>query len=116
MSAAISGVLSGSSGAAGTSGSSGTSGSNPIRITPVTLGTSGWVYSTSSAYYQYAYASTSVGTSTVVDFTPNTTSGFAAQVARIQPQIVTTAGTATLYSQYPPQADIVGEVVITTVQ
>jgi hypothetical protein len=80
------------------------------------LGTSGWAYSGGSGYYQYDYANANIATTTVVDFTPNVASGSAALLARVQPAVTATAGTATFYSQYPPTSDITGEVVITTVQ
>jgi hypothetical protein len=51
----------------------------------------------------------------VVDFTPNNASVYNTLLARINPTVTVAAGSCKFWANYNPVADIVGDVIITTI-
>jgi hypothetical protein len=81
-----------------------------IITTGVSLSYTAWTYNTATTYYEYAYSNTGITSTSVVNFTPYNTSVFTALTARIQPYNLVSNGVSTFYSQYSPNADIVGDI------
>ena len=107
---------SGTNGAAGSSGTSGTSGGGGGSIvvtTGTTLYSSGWTYN--APYYEYNVSSADLTVSTkIVDFTPYNSYAFTVLTARIYPYILISGSLnrATIYADYIPSGDIIGDLTI----
>lgn len=85
-------------------------GGSPTVLTNETLSSGGW--SVSGDYYIYTFSNASISPSSVITFTPNNSSVIVCSVAMMMPQIDTSAGTCTFYTQYPPGNDIIGTLII----
>jgi hypothetical protein len=87
------------------------SASTPIKLTSQTLTVGSWTLS--GGYYTYSFSNANIDTTCDVSVTPQNASYQTAYNAQILPFINVAAGVATFYSQFPPQADIVVDIVIT---
>jgi hypothetical protein len=81
-----------------------------VTVTGVTIQYTGWTYNTATTYYEYAYSNTGITTTSVVNFTPYNTSVYTVLTARVQPYNSVGNATSTFYSQYPPNANITGDI------
>ena len=79
-------------------------------ITGVTLSYTAWTYNSGTTYYDYTYSNTGITSTSVVNFTPYNSSVFTALTARVQPYNSVSSGSTIFYSQYPPNADITGDI------
>ena len=95
---------------ASTSGGGGGS-SSPVKLTSQTLLASSW--SLSGNYYIYSFSNVNVTTSCDVSVTPQNASYLTAYNAQVLPFVGVASGVATFYSQFPPSADMVVDIVIT---
>jgi hypothetical protein len=66
------------------------------------------------SYYQYTYINANIATTSVVDFTPYNAYVFTVQTARVQPYIQSLGGSATIFAQYLPSGQMIGDVTILT--
>lgn len=81
-------------------------GSTPTILTSQTLASGSW--SLSGDYYQYTFSNAGIDTTKIVSFTPDNTSVIEVTTCGMLPQINTTSGGCVLFSQFPPQSNIVG--------
>ena len=86
-------------------------GSSPLRVSGLTLSAVGWTLS--GGYYIYPLYAAWITANSDVSATPQNASYLTAYNAQILPYIAVSAGVATFYAQFPPQADIVVNLVIT---
>lgn len=86
-------------------------GSSPVKLTSQTLLASSWIIS--GNYYIYSFSNVNVTTSCDVSVTPQNESYLTAYNAQVLPFVGVALGVATFYSQFPPSADIVVDIVIT---
>jgi len=86
-------------------------GSTPLRVSSLTLSAAGWTLS--GGYYLYTLYAGWITANSDVSATPQNASYQTAYNANILPYIGVAAGEATFYAQFPPQADIVVNLVIT---
>ena len=86
-----------------------------MLVTNVTLTYTSWVYDATPGLWYYTYTNASISTSTVVDFTPYNTSVYNTLLARVNPFVTSAAGSCNFWANYQPVADIVGDVIITTI-
>lgn len=86
-------------------------GSTPVKLTSQTLTAASWTLS--GGYYTYAFSNVNIDTTCDVSVTPQNASYLTAYNAQILPFVGVAAGVATFYSQFPPQADMVVDIVIT---
>ena len=86
-------------------------GSQPIQITGETLSAGSWTLS--GEYYTYSWSNVNVTTSSTISVTPQNASYQTAYNANVLPYVDAGSGVATLYAQFPPQANIVVDIVIT---
>jgi len=86
-------------------------GSSPTKLTSQALLASSW--SLSGNYYIYAFSNVNVTTSCDVSVTPQNASYLTAYNAQVLPFVGVASGVATFYSQFPPSADMVVDIVIT---
>jgi hypothetical protein len=86
-------------------------GSTPIKLTSQTLAVGSWTLS--GGYYTYSFSNANIDTTCDVSVTPQNASYQTAYNANILPFVGVAAGVATFYSQFPPQANIVVDIVIT---
>ena len=86
-------------------------GSQPIQITGETLSAGSWTLS--GEYYTYSWSNVNVTTTSSLSVTPQNASYQTAYNANILPNIGVASGVATFYAQFPPQANIVVDIVIT---
>lgn len=91
--------------------SGGGGGSTPVKLTSQTLAVGSWTLS--GGYYTYAFSNVNVDTTCDVSVTPQNASYLTAYNAQVLPFVGVAAGVATFYSQFPPQADMVVDIVIT---
>lgn len=91
--------------------SGGGGGSTPVKLTSQTLTAASWTLS--GGYYTYAFSDVNVTTTCDVSVTPQNASYQTAYNANVLPFIGVAAGVATFYSQFPPAADMVVDIVIT---
>lgn len=90
---------------------SGGGGTNPIKLTSQTLTAASW--SLSGGYYTYTFSNVNIDTTCDVSVTPQNASYLTAYNAQVLPFVGVAAGVATFYSQFPPQDDMVVDIVIT---
>ena len=83
---------------------------NVIKINPVTLTSGSWTLV--GDYYQYTFTNVNIVSTGYVDFTPNNASVLEVTSCKLLPEITTNNGNCILYSQFPPQNNIVGEMII----
>jgi hypothetical protein len=81
-----------------------------IKISDTTLLVSGW--DLVGDYYQYTFTNVNIVSTGYVDFTPNNASNLEVTSCKLLPEITTNNGNCVLYSQFPPQNNIVGEMII----
>ncbi len=86
-------------------------GSTPVKLTSQTLTAASWTLV--GSYYTYAFSNVNVTTTCDVSVTPQNTSYLTAYNAQVLPFVGVAAGVATFYSQFPPQANMVVDIVIT---
>jgi major membrane immunogen (membrane-anchored lipoprotein) len=91
--------------------SGGGGGSNPIKLTSQTLAVGSWTLS--SGYYTYAFSNINIDTTCEISVTPQNASYLTAYNAQVLPFIGVASGVATFYSQFPPQSDMIVDIVIT---
>jgi len=91
--------------------SGGGGGSTPVKLTSQTLAVASW--SLVGSYYTYAFSNVNVTTSCDVSVTPQNASYLTAYNAQVLPFVGVASGVATFYSQFPPSADMVVDIVIT---
>jgi hypothetical protein len=90
--------------------SSGGGGGSIIKLTSQTLLATGW--SALGNFYAYTYANASISVNTRVDFTPDNSAYNEIASCGMLPEVDVAAGTATFYSLFPPQTNILGEITI----
>jgi hypothetical protein len=83
---------------------------NVIKINPVTLTSGSWTLV--GDYYQYTFTNVNIVSTGYVDFTPNNASNLEVTSCKLLPEITTNNGNCIFYSQFPPQNNIVGEMII----
>lgn len=86
-------------------------GSSSVKLTSQTLLESSW--SVSGDYYIYTFLNANIDTTCDVSVTPQNSSYLTAYNAQILPFVGVSSGAATFYSQFPPAADMVVDIVIT---
>jgi hypothetical protein len=86
-------------------------GSTPVKLTSQTLTEGSWTLV--GSYYTYAFSNVNVTTTCDVSVTPQNASYLTAYNAQVLPFVDVAAGVATFYSQFPPQDDMVVDIVIT---
>jgi hypothetical protein len=88
-------------------------GGTPIyKLSNQTLTASSWVIS--GEYYAYTFTNVNITTSSFIIFTPNNASVNEVSTSMMLPQISVSSGSCILYTAFPPQNDIVGDIVIFT--
>jgi len=92
-------------------GGGGGGGSTPVKLTSQTLASGSWA--PSGSYYLYSWSNSNVTTNCDVDVTPQNSSYLTAYNAQVLPYVGVATGVATLYSQFPPSANMVVDIVIT---
>jgi hypothetical protein len=90
--------------------STGGGGASIYRLTSQTLPSASWV--ATGSYYTSSFANANITTTTRVDFIPNNDSYTEVTTAGILPQVTVATGTASFYSLFPPQTNIIGEITI----
>lgn len=85
-------------------------GGSPTVLTNQTLSSGGWLLS--GDYYIYTFLNAGITPSSVVTFTPNNSSVILCSISMMMPQIDSSLGSCTLYSQYTPGDDIIGTIII----
>jgi len=91
--------------------SGGGGGSTPVKLTSQVLAVGSWTLS--GGYYTYAFSNVNVTTNSDVSVTPQNASYLTAYNAQVLPFVGVAAGVATFYSQFPPQANMTVDIVIT---
>ena len=86
-------------------------GSNPIKLTSQTLAVGSWTLS--GGYYTYSFSNVNIDTTCEISVTPQNASYLTAYNAQVLPFIGVASGVATFYSQFPPQSDMIVDIVIT---
>ena len=86
-------------------------GSTPVKLTSQTLAVGSWTLV--GSYYIYAFSNVNVTTTCDVSVTPQNASYLTAYNAQVLPFVGVAAGVATFYSQFPPQDNMVVDIVIT---
>lgn len=86
-------------------------GSTPVKLTSQVLAVGSWTLS--GGYYTYAFSNVNVTTTCDVSVTPQNASYLTAYNAQVLPFIGVASGVATFYSQFPPQSDMIVDIVIT---
>ena len=83
----------------------------PVKLTSQTLTAVSWTLV--NGYYTYSFSNANITTSCDVSVTPQNSSYLTAYNAQVLPYISVALGVATLYSQFPPQSDMIVDIVIT---
>ena len=86
-------------------------GSTPIKLTSQTLTVGTWTLV--GIYYTYAFSNVNVDTTSEVSVTPQNSSYLTAYNSQVLPFVEVASGVATFYAQFPPQADMIVDIVIT---
>ncbi len=88
-------------------------GATPIKLTSVTLTAASW--SLSGGYYVYTFFDSNIDSTSDVSVTPQliNNSFQTAYNANVLPWIAVGGGQALFYAQFPPQADMTVDIVIT---
>jgi hypothetical protein len=84
--------------------------STAIRVSSITLTSGSW--SLVSGYYQSTYTNANIVSTGYVDFTPNNASALEVTSCKMLPEITANSGNCVFYSQFPPQSDIIGQLII----
>jgi len=91
---------------------SGGGGGSPIKLTAQTLAVGSWTLG--ATYYQYTFSNVNITTNTSVMFTPDNISYNEVTSCGMLTEVDVTTGSCIFYSIFPPQSNIIGEIVITT--
>jgi len=91
--------------------SGGGGGSTPVKLTSQVLAVGSWTLV--GGYYTYAFSNVNVTTNSDVSVTPQNASYLTAYNAQVLPFVGVASGVATFYSQFPPQANMTVDIVIT---
>jgi hypothetical protein len=83
----------------------------PVKLTSQTLTLASWTLV--GLYYEYSFSNANIDTTSDISVTPQNASYQTAYNANVLPYVAVASGVATFYAQFPPQADIVVDVVIT---
>ena len=83
----------------------------PVKLLSQTLAVGSW--SASGGYYVYTFSNVNIDSTCEISVTPQNASFLTAYTAQILPYIAVGSGSATFYSLFPPQGDIVVDIVIT---
>ena len=86
-------------------------GSTPVKLTSQTLLATSWTLV--GDYYTYLFSDVNVTATCDVSVTPQNASYLTAYNAQVLPFVGVAAGVATFYSQFPPAADMIVDIVIT---
>jgi hypothetical protein len=86
-------------------------GAIPVKLTSQTLTAASWTLI--SGYYTYSFSNVNVTTTCDVSVTPQNASYLTAYNAQVLPFVGVASGVATFYSQFPPAANMVVDIVIT---
>ena len=86
-------------------------GVTPVKLTSQTLSVASWTLV--SGYYTYTFNNVNVTTTCDVEVTPRNSSYLTAYNAQVLPFVGVATGVATFYSQFPPQSDIIVDILIT---
>lgn len=86
------------------------SGGGSIKLSSQTLTAASWTLV--GSYYQYTFTNANIVSTGYVDFTPNNASVLEVTTCKMLPEITANNGNCVFYSQFPPQNDIVGEIII----
>jgi len=81
-----------------------------IQNASVTLIVSGW--SLVGSYYEYTYTDANIAATSFINFTPNNASNLGVTSCKMLPQIDAAVGSCKFYAMFPPQTDIVGQLII----
>jgi nitrogen fixation protein len=81
-----------------------------IKLSAQTLAVGSWTLV--GSYYQYTFTNANIVSTGYVDFTPNNTSVLEVTTCKMLPEITANNGNCVFYSQFPPQNDITGEIII----
>jgi hypothetical protein len=85
-------------------------GSSQVKLASQTLAFASWTLV--GSYYEYTFSNANIVSTGFVTFTPNNASINEVSTCRMLPQIDAATGTCKFYSLFPPQTNIVGEIVI----
>ena len=85
-------------------------GSSQVKLSSQTLAFASWTLV--GSYYEYTFSNANIVSTGFVTFTPNNASINEVSTCRMLPQIDAATGTCKFYSLFPPQTNIVGEIVI----
>lgn len=80
------------------------------KLSNQTLIVGSWSYV--SDLYEYTYTNANITTNGYVTFIPNNSSVLEVTSSKMLPQIITSTGSCKLFAQFPPQENIVGEIII----
>jgi len=84
--------------------------SNQIKLSSQTLAFASWTLV--GDYYEYTFSNVNIVAAGFITFTPNNASNNEVSTCRLLPQIDAASGSCKFYSLFPPQTDIVGEIII----
>jgi hypothetical protein len=85
-------------------------GLNALKLTSQVIPSGSW--SLVGSYYQYTLTNANIVATGYIDFIPSNASILEVTSCKMLPQIDTTNGTGTFYAQFPPQSDIIGNMII----
>ena len=85
-------------------------GSSQVKLASQTLSFGSWTLV--GSFYEYTFSNANIVSTGFVNFTPNNASINEVSTCRMLPQIDAATGTCKFYSLFPPQTNIVGEIVI----
>jgi|GWRWMinimDraft_5_1066013.scaffolds.fasta_scaffold01192_2 hypothetical protein len=85
-------------------------GSSQVKLAAQTLSSGSWTLV--GNFYEYTFTNANIVSTGFVTFTPNNASINEVSTCRMLPQIDAATGTCKFYSLFPPQTNIVGEIVI----
>ena len=86
-------------------------GATPTKLTSQTILSSSWV--ATGSYYTSSFTNSNITTTCDISITPQPSSYQTAYNAQVLPYIGVATGTGSLYSNFPPEANMVVDVVIT---
>lgn len=81
-----------------------------IKVASVTLTPGSW--SLVGGYYQSTYTNVNIVSTGYINFTPNNASALEVTTSKMLPEITANNGNCVFYSQFPPQNNITGELII----
>lgn len=82
-----------------------------VKLTSQVLTQGSWILV--GGYYTYSFSNVNVDTTSDVSVTPQNASYQTAYNANVLPYVAVGSGAATFYAQFPPQADMTVDIVIT---